>query len=77
MREIADKTVLVGLTSTIFRGAKYTSHEVTVDDEQLSWFEDFVASKPAEEGWKLFVFTRVPRRALHRGVNSASSRLRV
>ncbi|EOD32129.1 hypothetical protein EMIHUDRAFT_449531 [Emiliania huxleyi CCMP1516] len=58
VREIADKTVLVGLTSTIFRGAKYTSHEVTVDDEQLSWFEDFVASKPAEEGWKLFVFTR-------------------
>jgi len=60
VREIADKTVLVGLTSTIFRGAKYTSHEVTVDDEQLSWFEDFVASKPAEEGWKLFVFTHAP-----------------
>ena len=27
MRQVADKTLLVGLSSTVFRGAKYTSHE--------------------------------------------------
>lgn len=31
IRQIADKTLLVGLTSTVFRDAKYTSHEVTID----------------------------------------------
>ena len=60
VREIAEKTVLVGLTSTIFRAAKYTSHEVSIDDAQLRWFEEFVASKPADEGWKLFIFTHAP-----------------
>jgi len=59
-RKIAEKTLLVGLGSTVFRTAKYTSHEVTVDDAQLQWFEDLVASHPAEEGWKLFVFTHAP-----------------
>lgn len=60
MRQIADKTLLVGLTSTIFRSAKYTSHEVTIDAEQLKWFEEIVKSHPAEDGWKLFVFTHAP-----------------
>jgi len=59
-RQIADKTLLVGLTSTIFRGARYTSHEVTIDAEQLAWFEQVVKDHPAEEGWKLFVFTHAP-----------------
>ena len=59
-REIADKTLLVGLGSTVFRTAKYTSHEVTIDDEQLEWFENLVASKPSSEGWKIFVFTHAP-----------------
>lgn len=31
-RQIAEKTLLVGLGSTVFRSAKYTSHEVTIDD---------------------------------------------
>lgn len=35
MRQIAEKTLLVGLGSTVFRDAKYTSHEVTIDDGVL------------------------------------------
>ena len=54
-RQIAEKTLLVGLGSTVFRTAKYTSHEVTIDDEQLAWFEDLVASHPSTDGWKIFV----------------------
>jgi hypothetical protein len=60
IRQIADKTILLGLTSTVFRSAKYTSHEVTIDREQLQWFEDTVKAHPAEEGWKIFVFTHAP-----------------
>ena len=46
-RQIADKTILVGLTSTIFRDAVYTSHEVTVDQEQINWFEQVLKDHPA------------------------------
>lgn len=59
-REIADKTLLVGLGSTIFREAPYTSHEVIVDSEQVDWFEHLLKDKPADEGWKIFVFTHAP-----------------
>jgi len=59
-RQVADKTLLVGLSSTVFRAAKYTSHEVAIDDAQLKWFEDLVVSHPAQDGWKLFVFTHAP-----------------
>ncbi len=34
-RQIAEKTLIVGLGSTKFRTAQYTSHEVCVDDEQV------------------------------------------
>ena len=34
--EVADKTLVVGLGSTKFRSAQYTSHEVVVDDEQVN-----------------------------------------
>ena len=60
VRQIAPKTLLVGLTSTVFRDAKYTSHEVTIDREQLQWFEDLVQNHPADDGWRLFVFTHAP-----------------
>ena len=60
VREIADKTLLVGLCSTIFRDAKYTSHEVIIDQEQLQWFEQFLIQHPAEEGYKIFVFSHAP-----------------
>jgi 3',5'-cyclic AMP phosphodiesterase CpdA len=59
-RQIADKVLLVGLTSTVFRSAVYTSHEVTIDREQLAWFEQTLKDHPAEEGWKIFVFTHAP-----------------
>eukprot|EP00547_Thalassionema_nitzschioides_P001413 CAMPEP_0194202304 /NCGR_PEP_ID=MMETSP0156-20130528/2366_1 /TAXON_ID=33649 /ORGANISM="Thalassionema nitzschioides, Strain L26-B" /LENGTH=625 /DNA_ID=CAMNT_0038927765 /DNA_START=89 /DNA_END=1969 /DNA_ORIENTATION=+ len=59
-REIADKTLLVGLCSTIFREAPYTSHEVIIDQAQIDWFETLLKEKPADEGWKIFVFTHAP-----------------
>jgi Calcineurin-like phosphoesterase len=60
VREVAEKTLLVGLSSTVFRSAIYTSHEVTIDQKQIDWFEDLVKTHPAEEGWKVFVFTHAP-----------------
>ena len=57
-REVADKTLLVGLGSTVFRDAVYTSHEVTIDQEQIDWFENIVKTHPADEGWKVFVFSQ-------------------
>jgi len=59
-RQIADKTLLIGLGSTVFRDAVYTSHEVYIDDEQVNWFEQTVSECPAEDGWKIFVFTHAP-----------------
>jgi hypothetical protein len=59
-RLLAEKTLLVGLTSTVFRAAKYTSHEVTIDKEQLQWFEDTIKEHPSEDGWRVFVFTHAP-----------------
>mmetsp|Transcript_26687 Transcript_26687/g.53252 ORF Transcript_26687/g.53252 Transcript_26687/m.53252 type:complete len:578 (+) Transcript_26687:107-1840(+) len=59
-REIADKTLLVGMGSTVFRDAVYTSHEVTIDQQQIDWFEKLVKDHPAEDGWKVFVFTHAP-----------------
>jgi hypothetical protein len=60
LRQVAEKTLLVGLGSTVFRDAKYTSHEVTIDDEQIAWFEQTLKDHPAEDGWKIFVFTHAP-----------------
>ena len=59
-REIAEKTVLIGLGSTVFREAPYTSHEVIIDDAQMGWFEQFLMTHPADDGWKIFVFTHAP-----------------
>jgi len=59
-REIADKTLLVGMGSTIFREAPYTSHEVIVDQGQIDWFEQLLKDRPADDGWKIFVFTHAP-----------------
>ncbi len=58
--EVAHKTLVVGISSTSFRTAKYTSHEVCVDAEQLAWFEETIASHRAEDGWKIFVFSHAP-----------------
>mmetsp|Transcript_16004 Transcript_16004/g.29024 ORF Transcript_16004/g.29024 Transcript_16004/m.29024 type:complete len:611 (-) Transcript_16004:385-2217(-) len=59
-RQIAEKTLLVGLGSTVFREAKFTSHEVIIDDDQIQWFEELMKSKPADEGWRIFVFSHAP-----------------
>jgi hypothetical protein len=59
-REVAEKTFLVGLGSTVFRDAKYTSHEVIIDDKQVEWFEKFLIDHPADDGWKVFVFSHAP-----------------
>ena len=59
-RQVAEKTLIVGLGSTVFRDAKYTSHEVTIDDAQLTWFEKTLEDHPAEDGWKIFMFSHAP-----------------
>ena len=58
--QVAEKTLLVGLGSTVFRRSKYTSHEVFVDDAQFKWFEQCLKDHPAEDDWKIFVFTHAP-----------------
>ena len=57
---LAEKTLLLGLGSTCFRSAAYSSHEVTIDAEQLRWFEEAVRLHPAAEGWQVFVFSHAP-----------------
>ena len=59
-REIAQKTLLIGLGSTVFRDAVYTSHEVFIDDAQVEWFEKTVSECKAEDGWRIFVFSHAP-----------------
>jgi len=60
IREIAPKTLMIGLGSVLFRDAVYTSHEVVIDDAQIEWFENTVKAHPAEDGWKIFVFSHAP-----------------
>jgi 3',5'-cyclic AMP phosphodiesterase CpdA len=60
VREIANRTLLVGLGSTVFRDARYTSHEVIIDQEQIKWFEQLLEDHPADAGWKIFVFSHAP-----------------
>jgi len=58
--QIAPKTIVVGLGSTCFRDATYTSHEVFIDAAQVKWFEQCIADHPAEDDWKIFVFSHAP-----------------
>ena len=60
VRKIADKTLLVGMGSTVFRSAKYTSHEVVIDEEQMRRFEQVLIDHPSKDGWRIFVFTHAP-----------------
>lgn len=57
---LAEKTLLVGLGSTRFRSAPFSSHEVTIDAEQLRWFEETIKLHPASDGWQVFVFSHAP-----------------
>ncbi|CAE8624992.1 unnamed protein product [Polarella glacialis] len=58
--QVAEKTLVVGLGSTAFRTATYTSHEVTIDQKQLEWFEKTIAEHPASDGWQIFCFSHAP-----------------
>ena len=58
--EVAQKTLIVGLGSTTFRDAPYTSHEVVIDDAQVEWFEALLKAHPAADGWSIFCFTHAP-----------------
>ena len=58
--EVAPKTLIVGLGSTQFRDATYTSHEVAVDAEQLKWFTKTIEEHPYEDGWQIFCFSHAP-----------------
>jgi hypothetical protein len=60
IREIAPKVLMVGLGSTVFRDSRYTSHEVFIDEAQVDWFEQTMKDHPAEDGWKIFVFSHAP-----------------
>jgi len=59
-KQVGDKTILVGLSTVRFRDSPFSSHECHVDDEQLSWFLDVLKVHPANEGWKVLVFTHAP-----------------
>ncbi|KAA8495588.1 hypothetical protein FVE85_1743 [Porphyridium purpureum] len=51
--------VLLGMSTVRFREARGSSHEVYIDDEQLSWFDAQLA-KCEMEGKRAFVFTHAP-----------------
>jgi hypothetical protein len=58
--QVAEKTLVVGMGSTQFRTAQYTSHEVAIDRPQIEWFIKTIEDHPASEGWKIFVFSHAP-----------------
>eukprot|EP00752_Nemacystus_decipiens_P003688 g3398.t1 len=57
---IAEKTLCLGLSTVRFRDAEGSSHEVFIDEEQMQWFEQELKSHPAEDGWKVIVFSHAP-----------------
>ena len=59
-KQIGDKTLLVGLSTVRFRDAPCSSHECHIDDDQLEWFLQTIRSHPAEDGWKILVFSHAP-----------------
>ena len=58
--EVGPNTLVVGLGSTTFRDAPFTSHEVVIDAEQVAWFEGVLKAHPAADGWSLFCFSHAP-----------------
>ena len=49
---IGAKTLCVGLSTTHFRSAPYSSHEVFIPKSQTMWFEELLKKHPEEEGWR-------------------------
>lgn len=58
--EVAPKVLVIGLGSTQFRTAEFTSHEVAVDAAQIEWFVKTVEAHPEEDGWSIFCFSHAP-----------------
>lgn len=59
-RVIAEKTLCLGLSTVRFRDAEGSSHEVFIDSAQMEWFEQQLGQHPAEDGWKVLVFSHAP-----------------
>jgi len=51
-------TILVGLSTTRFRDAPFSSHEVHINDAQLTWFQNEVLDKHPNDN--ILVFTHAP-----------------
>jgi hypothetical protein len=54
------KVRVLGLSTTRFRDAEHSSHEIYVGPEQLAWFEREVARFPAAGGWRVVVVSHAP-----------------
>lgn len=50
--QIGKKTLCVGLSTTHFRSARYSSHEVYIPKSQTMWLEELLNKHPEEEGWR-------------------------
>mmetsp|Transcript_33909 Transcript_33909/g.79838 ORF Transcript_33909/g.79838 Transcript_33909/m.79838 type:complete len:355 (-) Transcript_33909:109-1173(-) len=59
-KQVARRTLIVGLSTTRFRESPYSSHEVFISDEQICWFERTLQQHPASDGWKVLVFSHAP-----------------
>ncbi|KAG5177942.1 calcineurin-like phosphoesterase [Tribonema minus] len=59
-RRVARRTLLVGLSTTRFRDAAHSSHEVHIPRDQLDWLDRVCAAHAADDGWRVLVFTHAP-----------------
>ncbi len=50
--QIGKKTLCVGLSTTHFRSARFSSHEVFIPKSQTMWLEELLNKHPEEEGWR-------------------------
>lgn len=50
--QIGKKTLCVGLSTTHFRSARFSSHEVFIPRQQTMWLEELLRKHPEEEGWR-------------------------
>ncbi len=57
---IGRKTLCVGLSTTRFRSAPFSSHEVYIPRSQTTWLENVLKEHPEEDGWRVLVFTHAP-----------------
>jgi len=60
MKKVGERTLFVGLSTTRFRDAPFSSHEVHISKEQIDWFLNVLQQHPHEKGWKIYVFSHAP-----------------